>query len=396
MPGIKQFLVGRRLDTKAASEQKLSKKSALAVFASDNLSSTAYSTDEILLALVAAGATSFALSLPAALMVVGLLWIVVTSYSQTLAAYPTGGGAYTVAKENLGVYPALVAGAALLIDYVLTVAVSIAAGIAAITSAFPSLYTHRVGLCLLAIFLIMWANLRGVRESAAMFAGPVYFFILCAYLLAIASLFRFAFGSPPPAVVEVPREASMAESFSFLLLMRAFAPGCTALTGVEAIANGVRAFKAPAARNAQITLWIMASILGSLFVSYTLAANLYGLAPREEETILSQLGRLTFGGGPLYYAIQAATMTILILAANTSFADFPRLSSVIAQDRFLPRQFGNLGDRLVFSNGILFLGGAASALVFFFGGDVHRLIPLYMVGVFVSFTLSQAGMVVHW
>ena len=192
MPGIKQFLVGRRLDTKAASEQKLSKKSALAVFASDNLSSTAYSTDEILLALVAAGATSFTLSLPAALMVVGLLWIVVTSYSQTLAAYPTGGGAYTVAKENLGVYPALVAGAALLIDYVLTVAVSIAAGIAAITSAFPSLYTHRVGLCLLAIFLIMWANLRGVRASAAMFAGPVYFFILCAYLLVIGSLFQYA------------------------------------------------------------------------------------------------------------------------------------------------------------------------------------------------------------
>lgn len=395
MPSLKKILVGRPLETREFTERKLNKKAALSVFASDNLSSSAYATEEILLALVAAGAVSFSLSIPAALMIVVLLWIVVTSYSQTLEAYPTGGGAYTVAKENLGIYPALVAGAALLIDYVLTVAVSVAAGIAAITSAFPILYSHRIALCLLAIFIIMLANLRGVRESAALFAGPVYLFILCAYLLVIGSLGRYFLGASLPAPTE-PVTAGAAESFSLILLLRVFAPGCTALTGVEAIANGVQAFKEPASRNAKITLWIMASILGSLFVGITLAANLYGLLPREGETIVSQLGRLTFGTGPVYFVIQAATMGILILAANTSFADFPRLSSVIAKDRFLPRQFANLGDRLVFSNGVMFLGLAAGALAAMFGGDVHRLIPLYMVGVFVSFTLSQAGMVVHW
>ena len=394
MPGIKQFLVGRRLETREVGEQNLSKKAALAVFASDNLSSNAYATEEMLLALMAAGAVSLSLSIPAAVLIVGLLWIVVTSYSQTLEAYPSGGGAYTVAKENLGVYPALLAAAALLIDYVLTVAVSVAAGIAAITSAFPALYSHRVGLCLLAIFLIMWANLRGARESAALFAGPVYLFIACAYALAVGSLWRYyAGGSPVPAP---PMAAPAVEPWAALLVLRAFAGGCTALTGIEAVANGVQAFKPPVSRNAKATLYIMGAILASLFLCITMAANLYGLVPRETETILSQLGRLTFGSGPVYYLTQAVTMTILILAANTAFAGFPRLTSIIASDRFLPRQFANLGDRLVFSNGIIFLGGAAGVLVIVFAGDVHRLIPLYMVGVFISFTLSQAGMVVHW
>jgi amino acid transporter len=394
MAWLKQFFVGRPLETEAVSEQKLSKKAALAVFASDNLSSNAYATEEMLFAMMAAGATSLALAVPAAFLIVALIWIVVTSYSQTLEAYPTGGGAYTVAKENLGVYPALVAGAALLIDYVLTVAVSIAAGIAAITSAIPALYPHRVLLCLIAIFLILWANLRGVRESAAVFAGPVYFFVGCAYLLAIGALWRYFVGPAPAAPAPAP--ASMVESFSLLLLLRAFAGGCTALTGIEAVANGVQAFKEPVSRNARYVLLVLAAILASLFLAITFSAHLYGLVPRETETILSQLGRLTFGTGPVYYLIQAATMTILILAANTSFAGFPRLTSYIAKDRFLPRQFANLGDRLVFSNGIIFLGLAAGALVVVFDGDVHGLIPLYMVGVFVSFTLSQAGMVVHW
>ncbi|HWP85395.1 MAG TPA: APC family permease [Terriglobia bacterium] len=391
---LKQLFVGRPLGTDEVSEQKLSKKAALAVFASDNLSSNAYATEEMLLALMAAGATSFALSIPAAFLIVALLWIVVTSYSQTLEAYPTGGGAYTVAKENLGVYPALVAGAALLIDYVLTVAVSIAAGIAAITSAIPSLYPHRVQLCLAAIFLIMWANLRGVRESAAVFAGPVYFFVGCAYLLAFGALARY-FSGPPP-VSGPPDPAAAGDAFSLLLLLRAFAGGCTALTGIEAVANGVQAFKEPVSRNAKIVLRVLGAILTTLFLALTFAAHLHGVVPRETETILSQLGRLTFGTGPVYYVIQVATTTILILAANTSFAGFPRLTSYIATDRFLPRQFANMGDRLVFSNGIIFLGLASAALVTVFDGDVHGLIPLYMVGVFVSFTLSQAGMVVHW
>ena len=394
MAWVKQFFVGRPLGTDEVSEQKLSKKAALAVFASDNLSSNAYATEEMLLALMAAGAASLALAVPAAFLIVALIWIVVTSYSQTLEAYPTGGGAYTVAKENLGVYPALVAGAALLIDYVLTVAVSIAAGIAAITSAIPALYSYRVPLCLFAIFLILWANLRGVRESAAVFAGPVYFFIGCAYLLAIGALWRYFSG--PAAVLPEPVSPAAAEPFAVLLLLRAFAGGCTALTGIEAVANGVQAFKDPVSRNARFVLLVLGTILASLFLALTFATHFFGLVPRETETILSQLGRLTFGTGPVYYIIQVATTTILILAANTSFAGFPRLTSYIAQDRFLPRQFANLGDRLVFSNGIIFLGLAAGALVVVFDGDVHGLIPLYMVGVFVSFTLSQAGMVAHW
>ncbi len=395
MAGLKQIFVGRPLETGRMEEEKLSKKAALAIFSSDALSSTAYATEEILLALLAAGAATLALSVPAALMIVGLLWIVVVSYSQTLAAYPTGGGAYTVAKENLGIFPALIAAAALLIDYVLTVAVSVAAGIAAITSAFPALHSRRIALCLLAIFVIMWANLRGVRESAALFSGPVYFFIACAFAVTIGSFIRYeSGGTATPAAVLVPVHSL--DAFPMLLLFRAFAAGCTALTGIEAVANGVQAFKPPVARNAQITQYVLGSILAVLFLSITLATHLHGLSPLEGETILSQLNRLAFGKGFIYYAIQAATMSILVLAANTSFAGFPRLTSYIAGDGFLPRQFANLGDRLVFSNGIIFLGAAAGALVIFGGGDVHRLIPLYTVGVFVAFTLSQAGMVVHW
>ncbi|MSO19309.1 MAG: APC family permease [Acidobacteria bacterium] len=392
---LKHLLVGRPLDSSEEGEQKLSKKAALAVFASDSLSSTAYATEAILLALVAAGTATFQLAVPAAIMIIVLLWIVVISYGQTLETYPTGGGAYTVAKENLGVYAALVGGAALLIDYILTVAVSVAAGIAAITSAFPSMFPHRVALCLLAIGVMMWLNLRGVKESAGVLAGPVYLFIAAAYGLCVIALFVSP-GSAESLATPVQAAATSGEAFSFFILLKAFASGCTALTGVEAVANGVQAFKEPAARNAKITQMVMGVILGSLFLGITAATAHHHLSPVEGETILSQLARLSFGHGTIYYIFQAATMGILVLAANTAFAGFPRLTSYIASDRFLPRQFANLGDRLVFSNGIIFLGFTAAALVVLYDASEHNLIPLYTVGVFVAFTLSQAGMVAHW
>ncbi len=395
---MKQMVVGSPLETAALPEQHLSKKSALAVLASDNLSSTAYATEEILLALSVGAAAGMMVpiyyAIPMAGAIVILTAIVTISYGQTLHAYPTGGGAYTVAKENLGVNAALAGAAALLLDYILTVAVSVAAGIAAITSAVPALYSHRVGLCVLAVVLILIVNLRGVRESAAIFAGPVYFFILCMLVLIAGGLLRYFQGEvvPPPSP---PMQEVWSAAYVFLLL-RGFAAGCVALTGVEAVANGVRIFRPPVSRNASITLYIMAGLLAMMFLGTSFLAYAFNFPHRPEETLLSQLGRAIFGVGPIYYAIQAATMAILILAANTSFADFPRLSSIVAQDRFLPRQLANLGDRLVFSNGMVFLSLVAIFLLVVFGGNVHSLIPLYMVGVFLAFTLSQAGMVIHW
>ena len=395
---MKQVLIGSPLETSALPEQHLSKKAALAVLASDNLSSTAYATEEILLALSAGAAMGLVVpihyAVPIAGAIVVLTAIVAISYGQTLHAYPTGGGAYTVAKENLGVNAALAGAAALLMDYILTVAVSVAAGVAAITSAVPALYSYRVGLCALAVVLILVVNLRGVRESAAVFSGPVYFFILCMFALIGGGLWRYLQGEVAPPPPQATQEV-MSVAYVFLLL-RAFAAGCAALTGVEAVANGVRIFRPPVSRNASITLYIMAGLLAMMFLGTSFLAYAYNFPHRPEETLLSQLGRAIFGVGPIYYAIQAATMAILILAANTSFADFPRLSSIVAQDRFLPRQLANLGDRLVFSNGMLFLALVAILLLVVFGGSVHALIPLYMVGVFLAFTLSQAGMVVHW
>ncbi len=395
---MKQVVIGSPLETAALPEQHLSKKAALAVLASDNLSSTAYATEEILIALsygVAAGMlVPIYYAIPMAGAIVALTAMVTISYGQTLHAYPTGGGAYTVAKENLGVNAALAGAAALLLDYILTVAVSVAAGVAAITSAVPSLYSHRVGLCVISVILILMVNLRGVRESAAIFAGPVYFFILCMVVLIGGGLMRYLMGEVAPTALPPTHEVWSA-AYVFLLL-RGFAAGCVALTGVEAVANGVRIFKPPVSRNASITLFIMAGLLALMFLGTSFLAYVYNFPHRPEETLLSQLGRAIFGVGPIYYAVQAATMAILILAANTSFADFPRLSSIVAQDRFLPRQLANLGDRLVFSNGMLFLALVAILLLVVFGGSVHALIPLYMVGVFLAFTLSQAGMVVHW
>ena len=398
MRRLKQLLIGSPLETAALPEQRLSKKAALAVLASDNLSSTAYATEEILLALTAGVAAGMMVplhySIPLAGAIAILTAIVVVSYGQTMHAYPTGGGAYTVAKENLGVTAALAGGAALLLDYILTVAVSVAAGIAAITSAVPSLYSHRVLLCVLAVVALLLLNLRGVRESAAVLAGPVYLFILAIFLLIAGGLIRYLLGDvtppPPPTGHEVWNLAY------WFLILRGFSSGCVALTGVEAVANGVRIFRAPVARNASITLYVMAGLLAAMFLGTSFLAYAFGFTPRPEETLLSQIGRAVYGTGPIYYGIQVMTMVILVLAANTSFAGFPRLASIIAQDRFLPRQLASLGDRLVFSNGMIFLAVVAIVLLMLFGGDVHSLIPLYMVGVFLAFTLSQAGMVVHW
>jgi amino acid transporter len=395
--GIRQIVLGSPLPTAEEVVRRLNKVQALAIFSSDALSSVAYATEEILLVLVVAGTGAIGLSLPISLVIVGLLAVVVTSYYQTIHGYPSGGGAYIVAHDNLGIGPGLVAAAALLIDYVLTVAVSITAGIAAITSAFPTLLPWRIELCLLAIVLIAWANLRGVRESGRLFAVPTYSFVLIFLALIGTGLVRWATGtlSPLPAPASPPVGAGL-QALTLFLVLRAFASGCTALTGVEAISNGIPAFRPPEARNAGKTLVAMAILLGTMFLGISFLARTLGVVPAEHETVVSQIGRQVLGEGAVYLALQVTTMLILVLAANTSFAGFPRLAAILARDRYLPRQLTNLGDRLVFANGIVLLAVLAAALVVLFGGQTHRLIPLYAVGVFLSFTLSQAGMVRHW
>jgi amino acid transporter len=408
---LKRFIIGRALRTEQAAHERLTKKTALAVFSSDALSSTAYATEEILLVLaVAAAAThgqSFYYVLPVSAGIAMLLAIVAISYRQTIHAYPSGGGAYIVAKENLGTTPGLVAAASLLVDYVLTVSVSIAAGVAAITSAaqgtrFAWLNDHKVILCLGFILFIALANLRGVRESGALFAAPTYVFVVSFLLMIGYGLFHYwAYGgaAPLPSAEDLKTaEGYRLQPLTTLLLLGAFSNGCAALTGIEAISNGVPAFKKPEAQNAATTLVWMAVLLTTMFLGTSVMAYLYGVHPHENETVISQFARIMFTGrlGWFYYVVQAATAAILVLAANTSFADFPRLSSLLARDRFLPRQFANRGDKLVFSNGIILLAVFSSILVVAFGGDTSRLIPLYAVGVFLSFTLSQLGMVRRW
>lgn len=408
---LKRFLIGRALRTEQAAHERLTKKTALAVFSSDALSSTAYATEEILLVLaVAAAATqgqSFYYVVPISIGIAMLLAIVAISYRQTIHAYPSGGGAYIVAKENLGTTPGLIAAASLLVDYVLTVSVSIAAGVAAITSAaqgtsFAWIDEHKVILCLVFISLIALANLRGVRESGALFATPTYVFLVSFLIMIGYGLFHYwVYDGVAP--VPSSEELKTAEGYSLqplttLLLLGAFSNGCTALTGIEAISNGVPAFKKPEAQNAATTLVWMAVLLTTMFLGTSVLAFLYHVHPHANETVISQFARIMFTGGLgwFYYVVQAATAAILVLAANTSFADFPRLSSLLARDRFLPRQFANRGDKLVFSNGIIILAVFSGALVVMFGGDTSRLIPLYAVGVFLSFTLSQSGMVRRW
>jgi amino acid transporter len=392
---LKKVLVGSPLATAQARHERLSKTAALAVFSSDALSSVAYATEEILLILVLAGTVALHYSIPIGFAIAALIAVVVSSYRQTIFAYPQGGGSYIVTKDNLGTLPGLISGAALLIDYVLTVAVSVAAGVAALTSAVPALYDYRVIIGVGFVAAITVANLRGLRESGNLFALPTYLFISFVAVLIVYGLVRWAFGWDPTSHVPDPSIAAV-QDLSIFLVLRAFASGCAALTGVEAVSDGVPAFKPPEAKNARIVLAWLGVILISLFVGITFLTRHYHLTPLPEQTILSQLARQIFGDGVLYYSIQASTMLILVLAANTAFADFPRLSFFLARDGFLPRQFGSRGDRLVFSNGILILGTTAAVLLVIFGGSTHALIPLYAVGVFLSFTLSQASMVRRW
>jgi amino acid transporter len=400
---VRAFLFGSPLRTTAIEQERLSKVTALPVFASDALSSVAYATEEILIVLVVAGSTLLHLSLPVALVICGLLAVVTLSYRQTIHAYPQGGGSYRVAHENLGEWPGLVAAAALLIDYILTVSVSIAAGVRAITSAAPALIPYNVPLCLGIVLFITWLNLRGTRESAAILAPPTYSFIAAMLLMVAAGLWQLGFGGVAPAIhpaaagpIPAPLPAAIAPIALIHLLLRAFSSGCTALTGIEAVSNGVPAFRKPEAKNASFTLVVLAILLATLFLGITAIAVWLGIAPREDESLVSQIARIVFHGGPLYYVVQIATTLILVLAANTSFAGFPRLASILARDGYLPRQLGNLGDRLAFSNGIIALAVAASLLLVLFAGNTHQLIPLYALGVFLCFTLSQTGMVWWW
>jgi amino acid transporter len=381
------------------------------VFASDALSSTAYASEEILLVLAVAYAygqtNAFNYVVPITLVIAVVLTIVAISYRQTIHAYPSGGGAYIVAKENLGTTAGLVAAAALLVDYVLTVSVSIAAGVAAITSAAQGtswawLDRHKVFLCLILITFIALANLRGVRESGAIFAAPTYAFVVSFLFMVGYGILHYFLGPHVPAPIAA-ENLKLAEGYhlqplTLFLLLGAFSNGCVALTGIEAISNGIPAFKQPEARNAATTLTWMAVLLTTMFIGTSVMAYFYHVRPHENETVISQFARIIFTGpmGWFYYVIQGTTALILILAANTSFADFPRLASLLARDRFMPRQFATRGDKLVFSNGIIILAVFSGILVTAFGGDTSRLIPLYAVGVFLSFTLSQTGMVRHW
>jgi amino acid transporter len=399
---LKRLVVGPPIATSEEHHQRLGKPTALAVFASDAISSTAYATEEILHVLVPLiGMAALGYLTPMSLVVIVLLVIVISSYRQTIYAYPSGGGSYVVSRENLGTVPSLVAGASLLVDYILTVAVSVSAGVAAITSAFPELSPERVLLCLGFVAMMTLANLRGLKESGRLFAGPTYLYVVMLGLLLVLGFFRYATGSIDTLPVN---EEALAEftgdgplpGLTTLMLLRAFSSGAVALTGIEAISNGVPAFRKPESRNASITLMIMGAILGTYFLGISVLSNLLKPTLNEEETILSTLGRAVFGDGTVpYYLLQAATFAILILAANTAFADFPRVASILATDGFLPRQLANRGDRLVFSNGILALAAVAGGLIIGFGGVTTALIPLYAVGVFTGFTLSQTGMVVH-
>ncbi len=397
LQSLKRFFIGKPLPTTWQEHEKLPKFLALPIFSSDALSSTAYATQEILLALVLAGTMTLHLVMPIGVGIALLLFIVAISYRQTIFAYPSGGGAYIVAKDNLGTLPGLVAASALLIDYILTVAVSIAAGVDAIVSAFPQYAGVRVDLCVLFIIIVTLLNVRGVRESGWVFAFPTYFFILCFVTLIGTGFVKYFMGMD----VHVPQHqpsSSALHPLSLFLLLRAFSVGCTALTGVEAISNAVPAFKTPESKNAANTLMIMATILISLFLGITFLARVFHVVPDEamHETVPSMIARGVFGGGAFYYAIQFATALILLLAANTAYAGFPRLSAILANDRFLPRQLANVGDKLVFVNGIALLAFLASLLIIAFKASTHSLLPLYTIGVFVSFTLSQWGMVTRW
>jgi amino acid transporter len=405
---FKHVVFGRPLASERLEHERLNKKTALAVLSSDAISSVAYATDQILFVVGGAiGMAAVSYVLPISAVIVALLVLVGLSYRQTIFAYPNGGGSYTVAKENLGDMPGLVAAAALLTDYILTVAVSISGGVAAMTSAYPALVPHTVMICSLSIFLLATVNLRGVRESGAAFSLPTYAFIVMMLTLIGFGAYRYWTGhelaSLSAAMKVDPVSAQPGGGFSPItgfalayLLLRGFAEGCAAMTGTEAISNGVMAFKAPAQKNAAATLGWMVTILAAFFLGVSFLAHHYHVMPTTSETVLSILGHHIFGGGPLYYALQYTTFAVLVLAANTAFADFPRLSGILANDKYMPSQLAARGDRLAFSNGIVMLALVAWLLVWLFKGNTNALVPLYAIGVFVCFTLSQAGMVVHW
>jgi len=397
--GVKRVLIGPPLASSQAIHERLTKIKALAVLSSDALSSVAYATEETLLVLVAAGTAALSFSLPIAAAIVALMLIVGVSYRQTIKAYPKGGGSYIVTKDNLGTLPGLLAGASLLIDYVLTVAVSVSAGVAAVISARQELQPYTVGIGLFFIAFITIANLRGIRESGNIFAVPTYVFILSMLALIIVGFVKLAtVGIHPAAGGQVP---AAIESLSIFLILRAFASGCSAMTGVEAISDGVPAFKEPQAPNARTTLLWMVAILATMFTGITLLAHFLGILPEDPaaagyETVLSLIAKDVFGLGPMYYIIQAATALILVLAANTSFSDFPRLSYFLARDGFMPHQYGQRGERLAYSTGIITLGVLSAILLWAFDAQTDALIPLYAVGVFSAFTLSQSSMVRRW
>lgn len=393
---VKEKLLGKPIATKQAGRERLTNLQGLAIFGADAMSSTAYATEEIILALAAASIFSSIVSVWIAAVIAALILVIAISYRQVIYAYPQGGGVYNVAKENLGNTAALIGGASLWIDYILTVAVSVAAGVAAITSALPMLYQYRVMLGLIVIIVLMWANLRGVRESGKLFSIPTYLFVISFGFMIIYGIIRFVLESPAAVVSEQPAFAGSMGAIGLILILRAFASGCTAMTGIEATSNGVQAFKAPESKNAAKTLLWLAIILGSIFLGITVLAYWGKIIPMENETVVSQIANSIFGRNPFYYFIQAITAIILMLAANTPFAGFPRIASAFAKDGYFPRQFYSLGSRLVFTNGIIALAIAASALIIFFRGNVHALIPLYAVGVFLGFSISQLGMIVYW
>lgn len=397
---VSRFLIGKPLASHEAPHQTISKKVGLAVFASDALSSTAYATEAILevlaFAVPVAGAFVLGYSIYISLGIVFLLAIVTMSYEQTIHAYPGGGGAYIVARDNLGEAPAQTAGAALLTDYILTVAVSISSGVAQLTSGFPALYPYRVPIAVGIVAFMMVVNLRGVKEAGAAFSIPTYFFLMITMLTIGKGFFHFLTGTLNPVTGVTPAEVEAAQGLSLFLILHAFSSGCTALTGVEAISNGITAFKEPKSNNAGITLIWMSVILSTLFVSITFLADKIGARFSLTETVISQLGRSVWGAGLMWYVLLGSTTLILIMAANTSFADFPRLGALHAGDGFLPRQLTYRGSRLVYSYGIAALAGFASLLIIVFGAETTSLIPLYAIGVFLSFTLSQTGMAVRW
>jgi amino acid transporter len=390
---LKTLLIGAPLPTYQLGEKKLNKIRALAAFSPDALSSIAYANQEIYLGLLIAGAAGLSLAWPIGLTIVGVLAIAAISYFQTIHAYPSGGGSYTVARQNLGVFPGLLAAAALSIDYLLTAAVSLTAGVEAIASAFPAILPYKVEAALIILLLITLVNLRGLRETGTLMAIPVYLFLFTFLPMLVFGLIKLRLNGPGDLTATAPPAA---QPLTLFLLLHAFATGCTALTGIEAISNGVPSFRSPESKNAGQTLIVMAVLMSILFIGSIGLTQALAVVARPQETILSALSRQLLGNGPAYLLIQISTLLILAVAANTSFSGFPRLTAILAADGFLPRQLSGLGDRLVFTNGIILLSAATAVLIIIFKGNSHALVPLFAVGAFLAFTLSQSGMVLHW